>query len=150
MKNNPSIRLISNEKAILFLKENHARKENVFVRPSEKWGGFFFGDELVSVIGINRKKNHVSFSSSFTKPEYRWKGCGYVMLLWALNQVPGEKVISYANPRFYLLEKILGYQELQTLKNGTKKTSFISKGGYDLWIYGNMENCIENITWTEK
>lgn len=72
--NNFEIKQISNDVALEFLKENHARSEWVFVRSKDVWYGCYVNNTLAGVGGTQDKGTHIELGGLFVKPEFRNQG----------------------------------------------------------------------------
>lgn len=116
-------RIIDNDTAIRFLKENKAMKEGVFYRQKDVWYGLQRGTQIVAVVGYTIKKGVLTIGGLFVKKELRGKGIGQglVNLIMLNNFDTVKNIVSYSRPVMaHILDK-WGFTTVQVLKNGTKK-----------------------------
>ena len=75
-----TIEKIKNDIALLFLKQNKAYKELVFIRKQDEWFGAFYGNELIATAGYSYKKGYIKLGGSFTILQFRKKGIQSALL----------------------------------------------------------------------
>lgn len=120
---------ITNEEAIQFLKDNHARKEQVAYDSADRWIGCYVKQswynltfkKLVGVIGISNTKNVARVKGLYVLKEYRRKHIGIKLARLLLKQPEfwtKERSTLYATKRSRDLFKQLGYEVKSTNKYG--------------------------------
>lgn len=113
---------IDQDKALKFLKDNHANREVIFIRPCDKWLSVYDNDMLVGVTGINFKKNHMSVDCSFVHKNYRNKGILKAFYEYIMKQYPDSDWIIYCRPiAAHIVKKYHGFVTTKVWKNGTEK-----------------------------
>ncbi len=113
---------ISQEEALGFLRENHANREVIFIRPCDEWLAVYDNDELIGVTGVNRKKNHMSVDCSYVRKDYRQNGILKSFYDHILSKYYGDDFVIYCRPiAAHLVMKYYGFKSVQEFKNGTVK-----------------------------
>ena len=114
---------IEQEKALQFLRDNHADREVIFIRPCDEWiATYSDSGELAGVTGINFKKTHMSVDCSFTKHEYRRQGILKAFYAWIMDKYKDCDWVIYCRPyAAHIVKKYYGFVVTQTWKNGTEK-----------------------------
>lgn len=119
-----TIEKIKNDIALLFLKQNKAYKEMVFIRKHDEWFGAFYGNELIATAGYSYKKGYITLGGCFTVLQFRKKGIQSLLLLKILYETKGKRIISFSRPEMARINEKYGFKTKYTYKNGTKKMEF--------------------------
>ena len=69
--------------------KNLIKDKLLIVKPEYDYYGYFQNNELVSVCGIEYKKNYTRLHCNYTKPEFRGKGYITALVEKLLNHIPG-------------------------------------------------------------
>ena len=117
---------IEQDKALQFLRDNHADREVIFIRPCDQWIAVYDEDsfplQLVGVTGINFKKNHMSVDCSFVRSDYRRRGILKTFYAWIMDKYKDCDWVIYCRPHAaHIVKKYYGFKVVQTWKNGTEK-----------------------------
>lgn len=114
---------ISQEKAIDFLRKNHADREVIFIRPCDEWVAVYDDGVLAGVTGINHKKNGVmSVDCSFVAVPFRGRGILKSFYAYIMNRFSDRDFVIYCRPiAAHVVKKYYGFIVTQTWKNGTEK-----------------------------
>ena len=114
------IREVDNETAKEFLRDNHAKDENVFVRDYDVWYGSFVDGKLVCVNGAIDEGCYVKTGSLFTLPEYRKRGHAVAVKEKLLENFKGRYIKTFSRPAAAELEeKYFGFKRGREFPNGT-------------------------------
>lgn len=116
-----TIREITNESALSFLKKHQAAKEVIFYRNCDFWLGAFLNNVLVATIGYKKHKDGIHLDGSYTKKEFRNQGISTALTTAMLKIIGGKRLISYSRPCKRSINEKFGFTIIQTLKNGTVK-----------------------------
>lgn len=116
-----NIREITNQTALMFLKENKASKEVLFYRENDLWLGAFVNDTLVGTIGFKHHKDGIHLDGTYVVKEMRRKNIATKMTAFILDIIGNKKIITYARPMKALINEKFGFERVQKLKNGTIK-----------------------------
>ena len=118
---NHDIVYIDQDSAISFLKENHADKEVIFIRPCDEWIAVYDGDCIIAVTGINYKKNHMSVDCSYVRSDYRRRGILKSFYEHIMKRFNNDDFVIYCRPyAAHVVKKYYGFKSIYTYKNGTE------------------------------
>lgn len=114
---------IEQEKALTFLRENHADREVIFIRPCDEWIAFYDGDVVAGVTGINYKRGGVmSVDCTYVRPDYRGRGILKEFYAKIMAMFPDSDFVIYCRPiAAHVVKKYYDFVVTQTWENGTEK-----------------------------
>lgn len=113
---------IKESDAIDFLRENHADREVIFIRPCDEWIAVYVGDSLAGVTGINHKKNFMSVDCTYVAKQYRGQGILKAFYAKIMSDFPDSDFVIYCRPiAAHVVKKYYGFIVTQKWSNGTEK-----------------------------